>query len=42
MPNFALLFETSKFNVIAGLFLLVQAIAIVFLSNAFKLPINTY
>lgn len=30
------------FNVIAGLFLLVQAIAIVFLSNSFKLPINTY
>jgi len=30
------------FNVIAGLFLLIQAIAIVFLSNSFKLPINTY
>jgi hypothetical protein len=30
------------FNVIAGLFLLVQAIAIVFLSNSFKIPINTY
>lgn len=29
------------FNVIAGLFLLIQAIAIVFLSNSFKLPINT-
>ncbi|MCJ7639185.1 MAG: heliorhodopsin HeR [Euryarchaeota archaeon] len=30
------------FNVIAGLFLLIQAIAILFLSNSFKLPINTY
>jgi hypothetical protein len=30
------------FNVIAGLFLLIQAIAIIFLSNSFKLPINTY
>ncbi|MEI7827887.1 MAG: heliorhodopsin HeR [Euryarchaeota archaeon] len=30
------------FNIIAGLFLLIQAIAIVFLSNSFKLPINTY
>ena len=30
------------FNVIAGLFLLVQAVAILFLSNSFKLPINTY
>ncbi len=30
------------FSVIAGLFLLIQAIAIVFLSNSFKLPINTY
>ncbi len=30
-----------SFNIIAGLFLLVQAIAIVFLSNSFTLPINT-
>ncbi len=29
------------FNIIAGLFLLVQAIAIIFLSNSFTLPINT-
>ncbi len=30
-----------SFNIIAGLFLLVQAIAIIFLSNSFTLPINT-
>ncbi len=30
-----------SFNIIAGLFLLVQAIAIVFLSNSFTLPVNT-
>ena len=30
------------FNVIAGLFLLIQAIVIIFLSNSFKVPINTY